>query len=284
MAQKTLTTSYLAQLTNANHDGVTQQIDDRLQGFETDNLMIIQAAEAVHAARQTEDAAYRRYSGKDFASDDLKREDQLEDKYMSTIRALLNALLCLPEDEPLRRKAEMAVQLYKDFNFRVADGFEAEARKTLNMVQQWQAATGYTLQELGIEPWVTKARQQAQKVLALVTVRVDNESAKVKGELAAARKQTDEAIRKAYDILNAFNVVQPSAALTQLTTVLFGIEDRAKLYYISGGKTGGDRPTPMPEGGSFDGSSDGGSSDNGGSTGGSGSGSGGANDGGYNFG
>ncbi len=29
MAQKTLTTSYLAQLTNANHDGVTQQIDDR---------------------------------------------------------------------------------------------------------------------------------------------------------------------------------------------------------------------------------------------------------------
>jgi len=31
-------------------------------------------------------------------------------------------------------------------------GFEAEARKTLNMVQLWQAATGYTLQELGIAP------------------------------------------------------------------------------------------------------------------------------------
>ena len=303
MAQKTLTTSYLAQLTNANHDGVTQQIDDRLQGFETENMMLLQAVSGVHTARQGEDTAYRRYSGKDFASDDLKREDQLEDKYMSTIRALLNALLCLPDDEPLRRKAEMAVQLYKDFNFRVSDGFEAEARKTLNMVQQWQAATGYSLQELGIEPWVTKAKQQAQKVIQLVTVRVDNESAKVKGELATARKATDEAIRKVYDILNAFNVVQPSAELTQLTTVLFGIEDRAKLYYISGGKTGGDRPTPMPEGGSSDGSSDGGSSDGGGvgtiTTGGgsssgsggsssdSGSGSGsdsGSNDGGYNFG
>ncbi len=33
MAQKTLTTSYLAKLSNANHDGVTQQIDDRLQGL-----------------------------------------------------------------------------------------------------------------------------------------------------------------------------------------------------------------------------------------------------------
>ena len=36
MAVKTLTTSYLAQLTNANHDGVTQLIDERLQAFQTD--------------------------------------------------------------------------------------------------------------------------------------------------------------------------------------------------------------------------------------------------------
>jgi hypothetical protein len=41
MAKKTLTTSYLVKLSNANHDGVTQQIDDRLQAFETDNLMLI---------------------------------------------------------------------------------------------------------------------------------------------------------------------------------------------------------------------------------------------------
>ena len=272
MAQKTLTTSYLAQLTNANHDGVTQQIDDRLQGFETDNTMLQQAAAAVHTARQAEDAAYRRYSGKDFASDDLKREDALEDKYMSTIRALLNALLCLPDDEPLRRKAEMAVQLYKDFNFRVADGFEAEARKTLNMVQQWQAATSYTPEELGIAPWVTKAQQQAQKVLQLVTVRVDHESAKVKGELAAARRATDEAIRKAYDVLNALTVLQPSTALNDLLVLLFAIEDRAKLYYISGGKTsGGDTPTPSgnPTQG---GTSGGGTSTEGGSGSGSGTG------------
>ena len=227
---------------------MTQQIDDRLQGFETENTMLIQAGAAVHAARQGEDTAYRRYSGKDFASDDLKREDALEDKYMSTIRALLNALLCLPDDEPLRRKAEMAVQLYKDFNFRVADGFEAEARKTLNMVQQWQAATGYTLEELGIAPWVTKAQQQAQKVLQLVTVRVDNESAKVKGELADARKATDAAIRQAYDIVNALNVIQPSDALTQLTTLLLGIEDRAKLYYISRPGTAKPEPEPQPDG------------------------------------
>lgn len=46
-------------LTNANHDGVTQQIDDRLQAFETDNQMLIAAAAGVHQARLAEDAAYR---------------------------------------------------------------------------------------------------------------------------------------------------------------------------------------------------------------------------------
>ena len=246
MAQKTLTTNYLSRLSNANHDGVTQQIDDRLQGFATDNAMLQQAVAAVHTARQGEDTAYRRFSGKDFASDDLKREDALEDKYMSTVLGILNGLLNLPEDEPLRRKAQQARQVMKDFNFSTSDGFEAEARKVVNMAQQWQAATGYTLQELGIAPWVEKAQQQAQKVLQLVTVRVDNESAKVKGELAAARRATDEAIRKAYDVLNALAVLQPTDGLTALVTVLFGIEDRAKLYYISGGKTGGSTPTPTP--------------------------------------
>lgn len=263
MAQKSLTTNYLTRLSNANHDGVTQQIDDRLQGFETENQLLLQAMNGVHTARQGEDTAYRRFSGKDFASDDLKREDSIEDKYMSAVLGILNGLLYLPEDEPLRRKAQQARQVMKDFNFSTSDGFEAEARKVLNMVQQWQAATQYTLEELGIAPWVAKAQQQAQKVLQLVTVRVDNESAKVKGELAAARRATDEAIRKAYDILNALAVLQPSAELTALITILFGIEDRAKLYYISGGKSGGDRPTPTPtpDGGSEDGGSDDGGSD-----------------------
>ena len=301
MAQKTLTTNYLSRLSNANHDGVTQQIDDRFAEFETDNQMFIAARNAVHQARQAEDTAFKRFSGKDFASDDLKREDALEDKYMSTALGILNGLLYLPETEPMRRKAQQARQVLKDFNFSTSDGFEAEARKVINMSQQWAAAQDYTLQELGIEAWVQKAVVQAQKVLQLVTVRVDHESAKVKGELAAARKATDEAIRKAYDILNALAVLAPSSDLSALVTVLFGIEDRAKLYYISGGKTGSDRPTP--EGGTPDGSSDGGSSSGGGvgtiTTGGgsssgsggsssdSGSGSGsdsGSNDGGYNFG
>ena len=256
MATRTLVTSYLTRLSNAEHDGVTQQIDDRLQGFETDNQMLIQAGADVHQARQGEDVAYRRFSGKDFTSDDLKKADGLEDNYMSVIHNVLNALLYLPETEPIRRKAQLAVQLFKDFDFSTNDGIEAEARKTLNMVQQWSRSSDYTLVELGIQEWVEKARQQANVVIALVAQRVENESAKVKGELAAARKATDAAIRKAYDILNALMVLAPSDALTQTVNLLFSIEDRAKQYYISGGKSSGDKPTPSGDDGSDDGGGD----------------------------
>ena len=256
MAKKTLTTSYLVKLSNANHDGVTQQICDRMRDFETENMMLLQAIDGVHTARQAEDVAFKRFSGKDFASDDLKKEDRLEDQYMSVIRAILNGLTLLPESEPMRRKAEVAVQVYKDFQFSTNDGFEAEARKVVNMVQEWTGNAKYDLAGLGIQEWVTKARQQANNVLQLVAVRVENESAKVKGELAEARKVTDAAIRQAYDVLNAMAVLQPTDGLTQLIQTLFGIEERAKLYYISSGKPASDGGDS--EDGGEDGKDDGG--------------------------
>ena len=257
MAQKQLGTAYLPRLSNANHDGVTTLIDDRMGDFETENQMVIQASVAVHQARVAEDTAYKRFSGKDFASDDLKKEDRLEDQYMSVIHNLLLALLMLPDEEPLKRKAELAERPYKDFGFSTKAGYEAEARMTVNMVQEWQTPGKYDLAALGIEPWITKAAGQAQKVLNLITVRVDNESAKVKGELADARKATDEAIRRLYDVLNARAVLQHSEGLTQLIQQLHAIEDRARQYYIGGGKTSGSDPKPQPEPQPDDGSQDG---------------------------
>ena len=54
MANKNLTTSYLSRLSMANHDGVTQQIDDRFEAFETDNTMLQEAFALVHQRRQAE--------------------------------------------------------------------------------------------------------------------------------------------------------------------------------------------------------------------------------------
>jgi len=66
---------------------------------------------------------------------------------------------------------------------------EAEARKTINMVQQWTGSDAYDLAGLGIQEWVAKAQQQATKVLALVAQRVENESQKVKVSASRAQSQ-----------------------------------------------------------------------------------------------
>ena len=107
---------------------MTQQIDDRFAEFETENQLFIAARNAVHQVRQGEDTAFKRFSGKDFASDDLKRENALEDKYMSTAQGILNGLLYLPETEPIRRKAQQARQVFRDFNFSTSDVFEERAK------------------------------------------------------------------------------------------------------------------------------------------------------------
>ena len=89
--------------------------------------MVLEAASVVHQRRQAEDTAYN--SGKDFASDDMKKEDRLEDQYMSVIHNILLALMMLPDEEPLKRKAEVAERLYKDFGFSTKAGYEAEVRQ-----------------------------------------------------------------------------------------------------------------------------------------------------------
>ena len=51
METPTLPTNWLAALSNANHDGTTQQIDDAVGNFETENQVFLQKAQTVHQAR-----------------------------------------------------------------------------------------------------------------------------------------------------------------------------------------------------------------------------------------
>ena len=53
-----MNTAWLAQLANAHHDGTTQQIDDFVQAFQTDNAVLTQKKATLHQARQTEDEVW----------------------------------------------------------------------------------------------------------------------------------------------------------------------------------------------------------------------------------
>ena len=79
MENPTLPTNWLAALSNANHDGTTQQIDDAVGYFETENPVFLQKAQAVHQARVQEDDVWQK-SQVDPVVKQLQAADKRQDR------------------------------------------------------------------------------------------------------------------------------------------------------------------------------------------------------------
>ena len=293
-----LNTAWLGELTNAHHDGTTQQIDDFVQAFETDNAKVLQKVAAVHQCRQTEDEVWLK-SQRDPAAKELAEADRRQDAYISAFRYINLGHAGLPEGEPTKQEAQQCEQVLKDFKFRTNEAYGAESDKILQMGQNLQSHQAF-LEQIGAWPFYQKAAQAAQQVRQLLGQRAQTKGEFVKGEMKAARRATDLAIADLYKTLMAMQELMPTEALTALITQLKGVELYAKQYYIAsasgastnvaGGGSGsnGSSQSEATNGSSASdsGSTSSGSSNNGGGSTGSASGSssGGSNDGGYNFG
>lgn len=236
--------SYLGLLSNAHHDGVTQQIDDAAQGFETENATYIRKSMAVHQARLAEDEAWKK-SQVDPVVKQLQAADKREDNYISAFHYIVQAHATLPDDEPTKAQALAAKQVFKDFDFSINDSYGAESDKIIQMGQNLQPMQEY-LTQIGAWQWYVKAAQSAQNVRYLLGERAKTKGETVKGELKAARRQTDLAVADLYKTINAMMDLMPSDALTALYKQLKGFERYAKQYYLSKGKDE-DEPTPEPE-------------------------------------
>ncbi len=94
MENPTLPTNWLAALSNANHDGTTQQIDDAVGNFETENQVFLQKAQAVHQARVQEDDVWQK-SQVDPVVKQLEAADKQQDAYMTAF-----AFASCRSDEP----------------------------------------------------------------------------------------------------------------------------------------------------------------------------------------
>ena len=239
-----LSFSYLALLSNAHHDGTTQQIDDLMGDYETENATFIRKATALHHCRVKEDEAWKK-SQVDPIVKQLQAADKREDNYMSAFHYIVMAHATLPDDEPTKAQALSAKQVFKDFKFSINDGYGAEADKILQMGQNLQPMQEF-LTQIGAWQWYVKAAQSAQNVRYLLGERAKTKGETVKGELKAARRQTDLAVADLYKTINAMMDLMPSDALTALYTQLKGFERYAKQYYLSKGKDE-DEPEPEPQ-------------------------------------
>ena len=229
--QKELNTAWLAQLANAHHDGTTQQIDDFVQAFETDNLMLIQKRTALHQRRQTEDDVWLKEQ-RDAAVPQLEKADHEQDCYVTAFRYTTQAHASLPEGEPTRQEAKQCLQVLKDFNLSTREAYGSESDKIIQMQQNLQSHQAF-LEQIGAWTFFLKAVTAAQQVRQLLGQRAQTKGEFVKGEMKAARRATDLAIADLYKTLMAMQELMPSDALNALITQLKGVELYAKQYYIA---------------------------------------------------
>ncbi len=228
MENPTLPTNWLAALSNANHDGTTQQIDDAVGNFETENQVFLQKAQAVHQSRVQEDDVWQK-SQVDPVVKQLEAADKQQDAYMTAFRYINDGYAALPDGEAQKADALVVQRTFKDFKFRVNDSYGAEADKILQMGQNLQTKQEF-LTQIGAWQWYVKAAQAAQQVRYLLGERAKTKGEFVKGELKTARRQTDVAIADLYRTIIAMMDLMPYA----------------REYYLPKGK-GEDDPEPNPE-------------------------------------
>ena len=148
MENPTLPTNWLAALSNANHDGTTQQID-----VETESQVFLQKAQAVHQARVQEDDVWQK-SQVDPVVKQLEAADKQQDAYMTAFRYINDGYAALPDGEAQKTDALVVQRTFKDFKFRVNDGYGAEADKILQMGQNLQTKQEF-LTQIGAWQWYT---------------------------------------------------------------------------------------------------------------------------------
>ena len=253
-----LSVSWLDDLSNANHDGTTQQIDDFAQAFVTDNQVFIGKRTTVHQARLKEDDVWLR-SQRDPIVKSLEGANRLMDSYVSAFHYIISGHGCLPEGEATREEAKACLQIMKDFKFKTTDAYGAESDKIIQMQQNFQPHQAF-LTQIGAWTFFTNAVEQAHLVRQYLGDRARTKGEFVKGEMKKARHATDLAIGDLYVTIAAMMDLMPSAELTALYTQLKGIELYARQYYLkegtgsgSSGNNGSDEGGGQQGGGGDDG-------------------------------
>lgn len=237
MAQKyQLSFSWLDELSNSNHDGTTQQIDDFAQAFLTDNQVFIGKRSNIHQARLREDEVWLK-TQRDPVVKQLEGANKLMDNYISGFHYIINGHACLPDDEPTKADAMACLQIMKDFKFHTTDAYGSESDKIIQMQQNLQPYQAF-LTQIGAWTFFSKAVEQAYHVRQYLGERARTKGEFVKGEMKTARHATDQAIADLYVTIAAMMDLMPSQELTGLYNQLKGIELYARQYYLKEGHSG----------------------------------------------
>ena len=203
--------SWLADLTNPNHDGTTQQIDDFVQAYQSDNAVFNQKKAVLHTARQNEDNVWLT-SQRDDVVPLLEAADKKQDKFVTAARYIIMAHAGLPDGELTQAEAKQCDQVFSDYKFHTTDSYAEESDKVIQMQQNFQPHVTF-LTQIGAWTFFQKAVEQAQLVRQYLGERAKTLGEYVKGEMKTARANTDQAVADLYKVINAMMELMPSASV-----------------------------------------------------------------------
>ena len=219
------------------------------------NPQLIGLRQQFHTSLGRYDVAYKQ-STKSFLTETIGLKDTARDKVTKVIEWVARYWMELPDEEDAVRGRRI-YQPFKDFDYRRDEVLMAQNAKWQNIAQVFaQSARQMDLQKMGLTELVTKANTLTAEIAALMQQRQTEGATYMKGEMAAARQESEGLLSQVLQYLNALLLVSPDAALEQVAQYIQQDMDKVNLQYQQGrshkpsedgGSDGGDVTPVEPE-------------------------------------
>ena len=212
-------------------------IDSRLAELETDNARIAELRQQFHQSVLRYDVAYKQ-SMKSFLTETIGAKDTARDKITKVIEWVARYWTELPDEEDALRGRRI-YQPFKDFDYRRDEALMAQNGKWQNIAQVYaQADRLADLQAMGLAALVQKANTLTHEIQQLMQQRQTDSASYQKGEMAAARQESEQLLAQVIQYVNALLVVSPDQAVEQMAQYMQQDFNKTEQQYQQGRKHG----------------------------------------------
>ena len=212
-------------------------IDSRLAELETQNAQLIALRQQLHQSLARYDAAYKQ-STKSFLTEVIDQKDTARDKLTMVIEWVARYWMKLP-DEADAVRGRRTYQPFKDFDYRRDEALMAQNAKWDNIAQVYaQPDRLADLQAMGLAALVQKANTLTHEIQQLMQQRQTDSASYQKGEMAAARQESEQLLAQVIQYVNALLVVSPDQAVEQMAQYMQQDFNKTEQQYQQGRKHG----------------------------------------------
>ena len=204
----------LSHLNNGAHFQFMKNVSDRLA---TDTKIkenaVGQAAIKALADALTAEDKYLVLSQKSLLTDEISKADRERDTLFAGYRTAVKGFLNMPVAD-LAKHAHQLWQHLVDYAIDPKMQLERETGLITNLCTDLAGEYATQVQALGLKPYVDALKTANERVEALLVQRTADNSTKVIGALAAARRTSDDAIRNLIKVVNALAILGKPADYT----------------------------------------------------------------------